>query len=55
MAFHLHQIDALLDYVPAAALQLPRNVRTVSPAASRLSLRWQLENDGCLRAPSVRD
>lgn len=48
MAFHLHLINALLDYVPAAPQ--PRHDVASSTAKPQLSLRWELDDDGRLQA-----
>ena len=53
MAFHLHLINALLDHVPAAAPQ-PRGALPTSPANARLSLYWELDDDGRLQSHWIR-
>ena len=53
MAFHLHLINALLDYVPVAAPQ-PRQAPPMPPAKPRLSLCWERGDDGRLQSHWTR-
>ena len=49
MAYHLHLINSLLDFVPAAPAQVPHN-DGLPAAEPQLSLRWELGSDGRLQA-----
>ena len=55
MAFHLHLINPLSDFIPAAAPQLKRNASRHVPNAPRLSMRWHLGVDGRPRAVWIQD
>ena len=52
MAFHLHLINSLWDFIPAAAPKMEQNGLRNAP---RLSLRWELDEDGRPRAQWIRD
>lgn len=54
MAFHLHLINSLWDFIPGAAPQLKQNDPLNSPIAPQLSLRWELDEDGLPRARWIR-
>lgn len=53
MAFHLHLINKLLDYVAAATPQLllPAGHSSAEP---RLCLQWALDDDGRLQVRRAR-
>jgi len=55
MAFHLHLINSLCDFIPGAAPQLKQNDPLNAPIASQLSLRWELGEDGRPRARWIRN
>ena len=55
MAFHLHLINSLWDFIPAATPQMEQNGSPSAFAAPRLSLRWELGEDGRPQARWIRD
>lgn len=55
MAFHLHLINSLWDFVPAAAPQIEQNRSSKASVASRPSLRWYVGDDGRPQARWTQD